>query len=156
MASRMSGGQKAILTAGVLAVVPLLIFSGMQFLELGTIYNDYGMCLEKCERKYFPELYKVEKVTVVQEKALYGHADCRVKCDREVRKADSRHLKLALVVGMMVVNLVIISMVFVGIVRKHRRDMGIERVIKKCAPELNKGTEYEDERTKGLYQDPKL
>src|SRR3989344_1595561 len=152
MASGMSPGQKTILGAGFLVVIPLLIFSAMQLLQLGTVYNDYALCLDKCERKYFPELFNPETVTVVQEKALHKHADCRVKCDREVRKADSRHLKLALVIGMMVVNLVIVGMIFAGIVRKHRQDLAIERIIKKRPLELEKGTEYEDGRSKGLDQ----
>lgn len=156
MSNGMSGGQRFILALGILVVIPLLIFSCMQLLELGTIYNDFGVCLEKCERKYIPELYSgVTKVQVVQEKALYKHADCRVKCDREVRKADSRHLKLALVIGMMIVNLVIIAMIFVGIVRKHREDLAFERIIKKRVPQLDKGTEY-DGSSPGIPQDPKL
>ena len=151
----MSGGQQVILVLGACVVVPLVIFSCMQLTDLGTIYNDYGQCLSKCEKKYFPDLGKVTRVKIIQEKTLYKDADCRVKCDREVSKADSRHLKLALVVVMMIVNIVIISIIFVGIMRKHREDLTVERAIKKRMPTLEKGTEYEN-RPKGLDEDPKL
>ena len=139
----MSGFQKSILGFGLLIVVPLIVYSLHESVQLNGIYQAYTDCLDVCEKKYFPDLNKKDGVSIVKEKALYKHADCRVHCDRAVRKADTRHLKLAFLIGMFVVNLVIIGVIYIGLNKKFREDKAIEKVLQRRKEKLVNPTEYE-------------